>query len=449
MRSFIEKIQASFPLLMAWLYKKKRLTPDMLAEPEAADFIEKMTAGFNAAVDKSIRIQPLDDISRRRLQESNYIFSGIKTFHELNEAFPSMLDKEGNVKPFEHFLNDVQSINNTYNGSYLRTEYNFARNASLMAAKWKEFEADGDRYHLQYRTAGDERVRASHRRLNNITLPITSRFWDDYLPPNGYGCRCTVVQVRKGKYPLSDEREALNLASQATAGKHQEMMKFNPGKEMTTFPAYNAYTRSKCKSCKNRPGNISLAADIPSNELCAACKVVREEQQNKNRKLEQQRIEQNKALYDKLSKDKRYKNVEFNNANGALKATHVGHNEGRDQGFKLEKKLIDSLYEHGHSVILLDEQKKGKDGQTLSSLDMALDGVTMDIRSITKDKPHYGSAINSKNKQLFKYNSRTDVHQKAETICLYFDDPSMFEPGKIKKGYEYMKAREANCKFIA
>ncbi len=206
----------------------------------------------------------------------NSLFSGIKTFHELNEAFPSLLDEEGNTKPFERFLNDVQSINNTYNGSYLRTEYNFARNSSLMAAKWKAFEADGDRYHLQYRTAGDERVRASHQRLDKITLPITSKFWDDYLPPNGYGCRCTVVQVRKGKYPLSDEREALNLASQATAGKHQEMMKFNPGKEMTTFPAYNAYTRSKCKNCTSRPGNVKLAANIPDNELCKACRFVRE-----------------------------------------------------------------------------------------------------------------------------------------------------------------------------
>lgn len=234
------------------------------------------TSGFNAAVDKSIRQVPIDDISRRRLHESNYIFSGIKTFHELNEAFPSMFDSEGNIKPFEHFLKDVQSINNTYNGSYLRTEYNFARNSSLMAAKWKEFEADGDRYNLQYRTAGDERVRASHAKLQGITLPISSRFWDSYMPPNGYGCRCDVVQVRKGKYPLSDEQEALNLASQATAGKHQEMMRFNPGKEMTTFPAYNAYTRTKCKTCKNRPGNISLAADIPDNELCAACRFIRE-----------------------------------------------------------------------------------------------------------------------------------------------------------------------------
>lgn len=269
-------MQASFPLLMAWLHKRRKLTPAMLSEPEAVKFIEQMTAGFNTAVDKSIRQVPLDAISLRRLRESNYIFSGIKTFHELNEAFPSLLDEDGNIKPFERFLNDVQSINDTYNGSYLRTEYNFARNSALMAAKWKEFEASGDRYHLQYRTAGDERVRASHAKLQGITLPISSRFWDSYMPPNGYGCRCDVVQVRKGKYPLSDEREALNLASQATAGKHQEMMRFNPGKEMTTFPAYNAYTRSRCKNCDNRPGNIKLAADIPDNELCAACRFLHE-----------------------------------------------------------------------------------------------------------------------------------------------------------------------------
>lgn len=32
---------------------------------------------------------------RRRLQRSDYIFSGLKTFHELNEAFPSLLDENG------------------------------------------------------------------------------------------------------------------------------------------------------------------------------------------------------------------------------------------------------------------------------------------------------------------------------------------------------------------
>ena len=180
-----------------------------------------------------------------------------------------------------YFLKDVQKVNNTYNGSYLRTEYNFARQSSLMAARWKHFEKDGDRYNLQYRTAYDDRVRTSHRKLEGITLPPSSKFWNDYFPPNGWNCRCTVVQVRKDKYPESNEREAINLGSQATASKHQEMFKFNPGKAMTTFPAYNAYTIRKCKYCKYN-GALKLAADIPDNELCGACRVIKKQAKNKN-----------------------------------------------------------------------------------------------------------------------------------------------------------------------
>lgn len=62
----------------------------------------------------------------------------------------------------------------------------------------------------------------------------------------------------------------------------------------------------------------------------------------------------------------------------------------------------------------------------------------MDIKSITKNKVFYGSAIREKNKQLVKFNARTDVHESADTLCLYFDNPTMFAPEKITKGYEYM-----------
>ena len=141
-----------------------------------------------------------------------------------------------------------------------------------------------------------------------------------------------------------------------------------------------------------------------------------------------------------LTKDKRYYNVQFNPETGALRATHVGHNTGNDPGFVLEKKLVELLFSCGHSIILCDEQKKGRNGQRLVSLDMILDGVLMDIKSITKNKDFYGSAIKDKNKQLVKYNARSDVHENANTVCLYFDDPSMFAPEKIRKGYEYMKS---------
>ena len=114
---------------------------------------------------------------------------------------------------------------------------------------------------------------------------------ESYVLPIGivHNCRCTVVQVRKDKYPLSDETQAMNLGSQATAGKHQEMFMYNPGKKMTTFPAYNAYTISRCKECPYSGGSIKLAK-VPDNELCQACKVVREMKKN-NIRLQEQRNE--------------------------------------------------------------------------------------------------------------------------------------------------------------
>lgn len=130
----------------------------------------------------------MSDKMRERLTRSNYIFSGIKTFHELNEAFPSMLDENGNKKPFERFLNDVQKINSTYNANYLHAEYNFVQASATMAAKWEQFSEDGDRYNLQYRTAKDDKVRPEHAALDGVTLPMSDSFWETYYPPNGWNC---------------------------------------------------------------------------------------------------------------------------------------------------------------------------------------------------------------------------------------------------------------------
>ena len=182
-----------------------QLRIEVMAEPKIQNFIN----AHAEALDSTFQQLPMSDIMRQRLQRSNYIFSGIKTFHELNEAFPSLLDENGNRKPFERFLNDVQKINDTYNANYLRAEYNFVQSSAQMAAKWEQFAEDGDRYNLQYRTAGDSKVRPAHAALNGVTLPPSDPFWQTYYPPNGWNCRCTVVQVRKSKYPVTPHDEAM------------------------------------------------------------------------------------------------------------------------------------------------------------------------------------------------------------------------------------------------
>lgn len=195
-------------------------------------------------------------------------------------AFPSLLDENGERKTFERFLNDVRKVDETYNSHYLRAEYNFVQSSAEMAARWERFSEDGDRYNLQYRTAGDDKVRPEHAALNGVTLPPSDPFWEEYYPPNGWNCRCTVVQVRKSKYPATPHDEAMALGEEALQRDTKRMFRFNPGKEQKTFPDYNPYTIRRCRDCDIPKGKVKLARFVPENEVCEACKLVRSIEQN-------------------------------------------------------------------------------------------------------------------------------------------------------------------------
>ncbi|MBO6217014.1 MAG: minor capsid protein [Prevotella sp.] len=244
---------------------------DIIAEQPAQDFINAHADALNS----SFQQVQMSDAMRQRLQRSNYIFSGFKTFHELNEATHALIDENGNRKPFEQFLNDVQKIDQTYNRNYLRAEYNFVHASATMAAKWEEFQQDGDRYNLQYRTAHDDKVRPEHAALDRVTLPITDPFWEEYYPPNGWNCRCTVVQVRKSKYPETPHDEAMALGEEATGKDTKGIFHFNPGIEQMTIPDYNPYTIRRCRDCDIAKGKLKLDF-VPSNLLCDGCRFIHE-----------------------------------------------------------------------------------------------------------------------------------------------------------------------------
>ncbi|WP_320175784.1 phage minor head protein [Maridesulfovibrio sp.] len=53
------------------------------------------------------------------------------------------------------------------------------------------------RPYWQYVAVGDKRTRPSHTALNGKVYPADHQFWDTYLPPNGFRCRCTVISLSK------------------------------------------------------------------------------------------------------------------------------------------------------------------------------------------------------------------------------------------------------------
>ncbi len=269
-----EELSQLFDGMMQTLYKQEgsQFSISIMETPKVQEFIETHAT----ALDSSFEKVEMSDLMRRRLQRSDYIFSGMKTFHELGEAFPSLLDENGNRKTFEQFLNDVRKIDETYNGNYLRSEFNFVQSSAEMAAKWERFVEDGDRYNLQYRTAADDKVRPEHSALHGVTLPPSDSFWEEFYPPNGWNCRCTVVQVRKSKYPATDHDEAMSLGELATGKDTKGIFRFNPGKEEKAVPDYNPYTIRRCRDCEIAKGKTKLMhlAFVPDNEVCAACAIL-------------------------------------------------------------------------------------------------------------------------------------------------------------------------------
>lgn len=392
-----------FDGMMQTLFRQQgaHLDIEVLETPKMQEFIE----AHASVLDSSFEKVKMSDLMRRRLTRSNYIFSGMKTFHELNEAFPSLLDEDGSRKPFERFLNDVRKIDEMYNGNYLRAEYNFVVSSAEMAARWEGFMEDGDRYHLQYRTANDGKVRPEHAAMHGITLPPSDSFWEEFYPPNGWNCRCTVIQVRKSKHPATDHEEAMALGELATGRDSKGIFRFNPGKEGKSVPDYNPYTIRKCKSCDIAKGKLNTAKPfIPENEMCAACKLIRaqlEDNIGASRRI---------VRYNEEEWERTYISP---NDNGlvATQWERIAESEASNserQKFVKEMRMCKVLADNGHDV----EYLQGVNRPIGQTYDIRMDGIKADLKCIT------GGASN-----IVKYAKKALTKQGGEAVIFEFPSP--------------------------
>ncbi|KFC59827.1 hypothetical protein FEM08_13380 [Flavobacterium gilvum] len=227
------------------LHKKGSYKPEDLKTEKP---YQKLIQSTFDAFDFAIKDNDMPEVMRAALQEDARLFGSLKANAQLFEASKLLLNNDGRLKPFSEVSKDFDKLNVNYNQNYLEAEYEFAVASSQAAAQWANL---GDRYNLQYRTAQDERVRASHQVLADITLPKEDAFWGSFYPPNGWRCRCVAVEVLKGKYDESDSAKAITAGEKATTeigkdGKNRlEIFRFNPGAQKVVFPPAHPYGKVK------------------------------------------------------------------------------------------------------------------------------------------------------------------------------------------------------------
>lgn len=124
-----------------------------------------------------------DNIRRNLIKTSAY--KSYWQTKQLNDSLSGKIDK----KP--------EQINNDFNVQYMRTEYVHTIRSARMTQRWQEFEANKHVYpYLEYMPSTAAEPRMEHQKLNGIIKHVDDPFWDTWLPPNGWGCKCSVRPVR-------------------------------------------------------------------------------------------------------------------------------------------------------------------------------------------------------------------------------------------------------------
>jgi SPP1 gp7 family putative phage head morphogenesis protein len=179
--------------------------------------------GLKQNVDNWDDLSP-DDEGRLKwinVQQNNiYKFGLAKSYSQLKGMRDQVVGPDGKITPYTEFLKSVMATNDQYNKTWLATEYDAVVRGTVMGTRWQDIEDQKDvTPYLQYVTAGDDRVRPEHEELEGIIEPVDSPFWNQYYPPNGWNCRCSVDQLSDRQADHSGYKEDETSDNMKLAGR--------------------------------------------------------------------------------------------------------------------------------------------------------------------------------------------------------------------------------------
>lgn len=210
--------------------------------------------GFGATMD-TVQYASEDYYMLKALRNNTYFFSAAKTYQQTREM-TDLLVKDGELVSWPDFHKSAKDVFLRYNEDYLKTEYNSAIAQARSASQWQEIQADKTALPmLVYHTVGDGRVRPTHQTLNNIARPVEDKFWDKYYPPNGWNCRCTVLQ--------DNETPTTNLQGFKAPDDVPPIFRFNAGKDRIVFSPKHPYFKVEPQDKDFAKNNFNLP--VPTN----------------------------------------------------------------------------------------------------------------------------------------------------------------------------------------
>lgn len=380
------------------IYNGEDITADdTLLRQTAKQLLNGVEKGFNGNI-LSFNFSSPDFEALAKLTENVYHFSAAKNYHELKDL--SLAIRDGNkIRSFEEFEAKAKEITNKYNVSWLRSEYNQALSSAQASARWNDFTKNKDTMpYLQYQAVMDSNTREEHAALHGVIRRVDDKFWDTYMPPNGWGCRCEAIQLPGSFYTETPDKD-IDFPTVPT------MFRINFGKQSLAFPSTHPYFKR-----------------LPEDQQ----HLLKEKSRQEIR-----RILSNAEQYKKLKQDNNYTDVKFNWTTGGLKATHK-ERDLKIMKYSQEDKIIDILFNLGNKIILTSERNT-EQGKKL--FDGTLNGKTMEIT--TRHNGDYKKVKDALNHCAKK---------KAQIAVINF--PNGITDDELKKGLdEYYKHNQGVIAF--
>lgn len=157
---------------------------DMWAQDHAAAFTVAKSAGFNI----------LDDLYKSVLKAQE----GGLTYPQFVAELQPILEAKGWWGKKEMTDPATGKVREVQLGSArrLKTIYETNLRTAQAAGKWTQIQAlKNKRPYLRYVAIMDGRTREEHKKWHGLILPVDHPFWKLHYPPNGWHCRCTVMQL--------------------------------------------------------------------------------------------------------------------------------------------------------------------------------------------------------------------------------------------------------------
>lgn len=164
-----------------------------------------------------------------------FYVSGLHRLDQVNavkDALDAAIEKGETLAQFK---SRIPEIIRQQNWSGVRLDIIFRTNvqAAYNAGRYAQMQkVKKTRPYWMYSAVNDARTRPAHRALHGKIFPADHPFWDIWMPPNGYRCRCRVVTLSQREIA----RDGLAVETEDPTGKLYEPTDFRTGRKMPARP---------------------------------------------------------------------------------------------------------------------------------------------------------------------------------------------------------------------